>query len=393
MTATTCHYRSHKARSVSLSARPAHIDRGDTSTENNDVAKRRRVVGYCRVSTDQQADFGVSLDAQQKDIRNYCLREDLELVDIVIDGGQSGKNMDRPGLKKVIALLEAKRAYGVVVTKLDRLSRNIVDICNLVDTYFAKQEYALHSVSEKIDTKSTAGKLVLYVMSILAQIQREDIVERCTAGVREYMAQGGKVGSAPYGWRYSERLDAHGHRVLEEVPEQQAALKRMLELLEQGCSLVQIRDAMIQGGYPTKNGGQWDRSTVYVILERLGKVTRKKRRAEPESLDEDVAARRALELRAEGTSLPKIAKELNSNGLYTPNRSRAWNASAVADLIDRATMRDRSTAYGLAFQLRSQGLSYRDIAKRLLAEGFKPTRGQMWHAASVYYLLTTRKAA
>lgn len=351
---------------------------------------RRKVVGYCRVSTDQQADQGISLDAQRQQIVNYCNRNDLDLIDVVVDGGQSGKDLDRPGFKKVIQILESGRAYGLVIAKLDRLSRSIIDICKLVDQYFSNQKYALLSANENIDTKSATGRLHLYLISVFAQIERESIVERVTTAIRHYQAQGGKVGCAPYGWRYSDRLDARGNRILEEDPKQQAAIRRMCELHDSGKSVREIIVILTEEGHPPRRAGKWSFNSAWRILVRSGKhIPRERPRIEHRGNVAEVG-QRAMALRSDGKTYREIARELNREGVRLEHRDKNWQAASVADLIDRTATRDTKTAYGLACQLRTQGHSLREIGRMLLADGHRPTRGEYWHASTVRNLLLTR---
>jgi DNA invertase Pin-like site-specific DNA recombinase len=356
------------------------------------VQKCRRVIGYCRVSTDQQAERGLSLDSQRQQIIGYCSRNELELIDIVVDGGQSGKDLDRPGFQKILGLLASKSVYGVIVAKLDRLSRSIVDICKLVDTYFSDQQYALLSASENIDTKSPAGRMHLYLMSIFAQIERESIVERVTAGLHHYQAQGGKVGCMPYGWRYSQRLDERGNRVVEEDPHQQQAIRRICELFDEGHKARAIGPILDAEGYSPQRGGRWTFNSVWRILTRYGKISPQRRPLVDQRANLASISERALLLRSQGESYPEIARSLNREGLLLAGRVRRWQAATVADLLDRASTRDSRTAYGYACQLRSKGHSLRAIGKMLLAEGFRPVRGEYWHAASVRNLLLSRSA-
>ena len=85
------------------------------------------VVAYLPVSTDGQADAGVSLEAQRAKVNAYAQLYDLDLVEIVVDGGISAKTLDRPGLQRALDLLEAGKASGLLVAKLDRLTRSVRD--------------------------------------------------------------------------------------------------------------------------------------------------------------------------------------------------------------------------------------------------------------------------
>src|SRR2546428_9174307 len=132
-----------------------------------------RTVVYCRVSTDKQADRGVSLDAEQTKAKAYAELYDLDVVEMVIDAGASAKTLDRPGLKRALDLLKAGKADALLVVKLDRLTRSVADLGKLVERYFAPGKAALLSVGEQIDTRSAAGRLVLNVLASVSPWDRE----------------------------------------------------------------------------------------------------------------------------------------------------------------------------------------------------------------------------
>ena len=134
--------------------------------------RRTRVVGYVRVSTEQQADGGVSLDAQRAKLEAYAVAMDLELVAIEEDAGLSAKTLERPALQRALAMLDAGAAEGLLVAKLDRLTRSVRDLGELVERYFASK-CSLLSVADSIDTRSAAGRLVLNVLTSVAQWERE----------------------------------------------------------------------------------------------------------------------------------------------------------------------------------------------------------------------------
>ena len=95
--------------------------------------ERTKAIAYLRVSTDKQADKGISLDAQRAKVEAYAQLYDLELVETVIDAGVSAKSLNRPGLEKALTLLEQKKADALIVVKLDRLTRSVADLGTLVN--------------------------------------------------------------------------------------------------------------------------------------------------------------------------------------------------------------------------------------------------------------------
>ena len=123
-----------------------------------------KTVGYVRVSTDKQADQGVSLDAQAEKIRAMAVVHGADLVDIIVDGGESAKSLKRPGMAKLLAMVDAGKVQTVIIAKLDRLTRSVRDLCELLER-FERRGVALVSVAESLDTGSAAGRLVLNIMA------------------------------------------------------------------------------------------------------------------------------------------------------------------------------------------------------------------------------------
>ncbi len=119
------------------------------------------VIGYCRVSTEDQAGNGVSLDAQRHRIEAYCTAHGLVLARVEQDAGISAKRTtNRPGLQRALSALRDGDADGLVVVKLDRLSRTTSDILDLV-ARAEKEKWALHSIEERLDTESPHGRFVV----------------------------------------------------------------------------------------------------------------------------------------------------------------------------------------------------------------------------------------
>jgi len=110
-------------------------------------------IGYARVSTDRQADKGVSLDAQKSRIEAMAVVQERTLLEVIVDGGESAKNLNRPGLQRLLLLVQAGKVQTVIVAKLDRLTRSVKDLCALLEL-FEKRNVALVSVAESLDTST-----------------------------------------------------------------------------------------------------------------------------------------------------------------------------------------------------------------------------------------------
>jgi DNA invertase Pin-like site-specific DNA recombinase len=112
------------------------------------------------VSTDKQADRGVSLEAQSEKVRAMAVVQGAELADVIVDAGESAKSLDRPGMQRLLALVDAKAVDTVIIAKLDRLTRSVKDLAELLER-FTRRGVSLVSVAESLDTGTAAGRLVL----------------------------------------------------------------------------------------------------------------------------------------------------------------------------------------------------------------------------------------
>jgi len=224
---------------------------------------RTRVVGYVRVSTERQADEGVSLDAQRAKLRAHCAALDLELVAIEADEGASAKTLDRPALQRALAALRDHRADALLVPKLDRLTRRVVDLGQLIEAYFAEGRWALVSVADQIDTRTAAGRMTLFILMTVAQWEREAIGERTADALAHLRAEGVPLGRPALGWRHTPATDpATGRRVLRVVAEEFAAIARIRALRAEGRSYASIARQLTAEGHPSQRGGRWLPNTV-----------------------------------------------------------------------------------------------------------------------------------
>src|SRR5258706_16468097 len=190
-----------------------------------------QTIGYVRVSTDRQAEQGVSLEAQESKTRAMATIHSAELAEVIVDGGESAKSLNRPGLQRLLALINAGQVKAVIVAKLDRLTRSVKDLCNLLEL-FEKRKVALISVAESLDTTSAAGRLVITIMAAVSQWEREAIGERTRDALRHKRGNGERVGNIEFGFR----LAADGKH-LEPEPAEQAALTAIRKLRAGGCTL------------------------------------------------------------------------------------------------------------------------------------------------------------
>ncbi len=207
-----------------------------------------KVIAYTRVSTEEQATQGVSLAAQEAKLRAYADLYGHDLVGVIVDAGQSAKTMNRPGLQQALAALKTGQAEGILVMKLDRLTRSVRDLGELLETYF--QTAALLSVQEQCDTSTAAGRLVLNLLTSVAQWERESTGERTKSALQHKKAQGVQLGAPAL--------------------KDKATIARAVALKADGLTLRQVAEALTAEGFQTLKGGRWEAMTVKRLLARVG---------------------------------------------------------------------------------------------------------------------------
>lgn len=219
-----------------------------------------KAVGYIRVSTEEQANSGVSLDAQKAKLEAYAALYDIELVGIEIDAGVSAKTLNRPGLQSALARLDSGEAGALIVVKLDRLTRRVADLDTLIENYFGAK-FTLMSVSEQIDTSSAAGRLVLNVLTSVAQWERETTSERTKTALAHKKELGEHVGSAGFGYKVIGKK-------LEKVTQEYLTITLIQQMKKAGHTLQAIADHLNANGYQTQRGGKWYPMTISNVLKR-----------------------------------------------------------------------------------------------------------------------------
>jgi len=219
----------------------------------------RKTVGYVRVSTDDQAREGVSLDAQAARINAYAIATGRQLDEIVVDAGESAKSLRRPGMRRILSGVKSGEIGAVIALKLDRLTRSVKNLLELIEI-FAKAEADLISVLESLDTSSAAGRMVVQILGVMAEFERAQISER-TAGALGHLRDRRRVyGHCPFGWR------REGDSIVE-VPEEQWALAVSRRFRQDGQSLRQIGEWLSTQGFAPRQGGRsWRKQSVAQVM-------------------------------------------------------------------------------------------------------------------------------
>jgi DNA invertase Pin-like site-specific DNA recombinase len=220
-----------------------------------------KAVGYVRVSSEDQAKEGVSLNNQKAKIQAYCDLKDLELVTILEDAGLSAKNLKRPGVQMILEMVKKKSVEAVVVYKLDRMFRSTIDALETTKK-FDKQGIAFHSIEETIDTKSAMGRFFFTLTAALAEMERRIIGERTKAALQHKKENGLVWGPVPYGFKRVRR------KIVPDEAEQHT-IKKVLRLRKKGFNYSQISRKLNELGLKTKKGSTWFPQTVKNIVVQL----------------------------------------------------------------------------------------------------------------------------
>lgn len=158
---------------------------------------KKIAIGYIRVSTQEQATSGYSLDNQQRVINEECKKNGWELVETFCDEGVSGATISkRDGMKSLLQYIKLNKVDYVIVYKISRLGRKIKDIVNVAE-YFDKHEVIIRSVEDNFDTKSMMGKIFLYIGAMFAEVERENIITQVKGGMEQRAREGGWSGGKP----------------------------------------------------------------------------------------------------------------------------------------------------------------------------------------------------
>lgn len=221
-----------------------------------------KVIGYVRVSTSEQEVSGLGLESQRDKIHAYCGLYDLELVSIVQDA-VSGKSLKgRNGLDEALAMLKTGYADGLIVAKLDRLTRSVKDLGYLLEKYFSAK-HSLFVVQEQVDTRTASGRLVLNLLTSVAQWERETIGERTSSALTAKRNRGEKTGGdCPFGYG----VDTDGRLVADS--QEQSIIRIVDRLRDQGYGYRKIAAELNNQGYHTKRGVSWCATKVMRVVNR-----------------------------------------------------------------------------------------------------------------------------
>lgn len=225
-------------------------------------------IGYVRVSTQEQAEHGISLDAQEARIRAYCTMRGLDLVEVVIDAAVSaGKYTldEREGGSRIIAAVKAFTVRHIVSVKLDRLFRDAEDALHQTKAW-DKAGVALHLIDlggASIDTSTAMGRMFMTMMAGFAELERNVIAERTALALARKREKGEKTGGdVPYG-----KMLATDGRHLIDNPSEQITIALIRDVRQAGISIRGIVAELTRQGLTNRVGRAFAPTQIVRMLE------------------------------------------------------------------------------------------------------------------------------
>lgn len=225
----------------------------------------KTAIGYIRVSTEKQVNEGMSLEAQQERIEQWCEANGYELArPLFVDAGISGKNMSkRPGVQQAMAAM--KKGMALVSYSMSRLARSTVDAIKISEE-IAKKKGDLVLIADNIDTTTATGRAMFKIMAVMAELERELISERTVSGLQYMKRHNLKyTNQTPYGF---EAVDGK----LIQVTQEAEVVAEIQASRTAGNTLQSIADGLNGRGIPTKTGKQWAPATIHLLLKRSSLV-------------------------------------------------------------------------------------------------------------------------
>ena len=224
---------------------------------------------YVRVSTEEQAQEGFSIRAQEQKLKDFAGIKDWSIYKIYMDEGISGKNLvDRPAMQEMLADIESGAVKNVLVFKIDRLTRSTADLIYLIDL-FNDHDCAFNSLTESIDTQTASGRMFLKIIGIFAEFERENIIERVKVGIERKVREGYAIGgNTSYGY------DRPKDQKIQTINEEEAEIVREVfnMFVNQGVGIVDIARRLNVRKVPTKQNVTWGSTNIRRLLANMNYI-------------------------------------------------------------------------------------------------------------------------
>ncbi len=218
-----------------------------------------RCAVYVRVSTDDQRDNGYSIDSQLRMIKEYCEKNDYNIVDVYNDAGHSGKDLMRPEMQRLLADIKSKKIDKLIAIKVDRLTRNNYDGFWLLN-YCEEHDVKIELILEPYDVSTANGEMIFGMNLVFGQRERKEIGARTKRAMEEMALEKIHPSKAPYGYIRNKET---GHLEIEPIEAQ--VVKEIFELCKQGKSTRNIATIMKDNNAYLKQG-KWASDRIYKIL-------------------------------------------------------------------------------------------------------------------------------
>lgn len=222
----------------------------------------KRVAIYIRVSTEEQAKEGYSISAQKQRLKAFCIAQDWDIAGVYVDEGISAKDMNRPQLQQMIKDIEAGKIDCVLVYRLDRLTRSVLDLYQMLQV-FEKHNCKFKSATEVFETTTAMGRMFITIVAAMAQWERENLGERVKMGMTEKVRQGKYVHNIrPFGYD----LDLNTSTLT--INEDEATIVRMIvDLYLNGFGANRVCRYLNDRQISTKDGNLWNDKPLMQILK------------------------------------------------------------------------------------------------------------------------------
>ena len=229
--------------------------------------EHKKCAVYARVSTEEQAEHGYSIDAQLETLRDYCRKNNRVVVTEYVDRGISGKSTKgRLQLQRLLEDAAANKFDEVLVWKINRMARNTIDLLRIVET-LNKINITFRSFSENFETETPQGRFTLQMMAAVGELERNTIVDNVKMGMKQAARMGQWNGGQVLGYRSSEKkLGKKTEGQLEIVPEEAALVRKIFELYSVGHGLRSIANRINREGHRTKRGNTFSTDSIKGII-------------------------------------------------------------------------------------------------------------------------------
>ena len=217
---------------------------------------------YIRVSTEEQAKNGYSIQAQKEKLLSFSKIKDWNVYKIYIDEGKSGKDLNREEVQNLIKDIENKIINNVLVYKIDRLTRSTKDLIDLIEL-FKKNNCDFNSLNESIDTSSPTGRMFIKIIGLFAEFERETIVERIKMGLERKVKEGYSIASSTTSYGYEK---SKGMKIQSISENESYVVKKIFFMCKEGKNINEIRKYLETSNIKTKKDKKWTNKNILNIL-------------------------------------------------------------------------------------------------------------------------------